>query len=171
MTKLSEISTLSELWQSPAWKTAAREFIKNKPCSWCGVKPGDTYKTRKGKTRKCGFAPHHIEKHKWGLPLYNQVKNRMFRDYYKAFTSRIMFMYPPNLSKKEHRQQEKTKWENTTREAIQANFRAEKTRILDDYRVLTDENAVVLCNQCHYARENGLILCKKCEAGFKLTFY
>ena len=164
-------SSLTELWKSLAWKATAKGFIEGKPCAWCGSKPGDTYETKKGKTRKYGFAPHHIEKHKWGLSLYNQVKNQMFRGHYKTLTSRVLFLYPINLSKKEHRVKERGQWESTHREVIQANFRAEKERILNDYRVLTDENAIVLCTRCHYAREKGMVLCKTCGKSYHKPKY
>ena len=165
------LPTLSEIWKSPEWKTQAKKFSEGKPCAWCGAKPGDTYETRKGATRKLGFSPHHIEKHKWGLPLYNEVKNQMFRDYWKKKTSQPLFLFPAGLSQKEYREQTKYGWENTYREVIQANFRAEKQRFLDDYLNLTDENAVVLCSRCHYAREKGMVLCKVCGKGYHKPKY
>jgi len=165
------LPTLSELWKSPEWKAQAKTFSEGKPCTWCGAQPGDTYTTRKGDTRKLGFSPHHIEKHKWGLPLYNQVKNRLFGEYYKALTSKFTFMYPPGLSKKEHREQTKFEWKKTHREEITVAFQAEKERIINDYLNLTDENAVVLCSRCHYAREKGMILCKVCGEGYHKPKY
>ena len=163
--------TLSELWKSPEWKAQAKAFSEGKPCAWCGAKPGDTYETRKGATRKLGFSPHHIEKHKWGLPLYNQVKDRLFREYYKALTSKFTFMYPPGLSKKEYREQTKFEWEKPHREEITVAFQEEKEHILTDYMNLSDENAVVLCSRCHYAREKGMVLCKVCGKGYHKPKY
>jgi len=168
---LEDVTTLSEVWKHPEWKAQANQFSEGKPCAWCGAKPGDIYTTRKGNTRKLGFSVHHIEKHKWGLPLYNQVKNQMFRDYWKEKTSRPFFMFPAGVSQKEYREQIKYEWENTHREAIQEKFTAEKQMILNDYIHLTDENAVVLCTRCHYAREKGMVLCKVCREGYHKPKY
>ena len=167
---MSEI-TLSELWKSPEWRKQAQAFSEDKPCAWCGAKPGDTYTTRKGSTRKLGFSVHHIEKHKWGLSLYNHVKNKLFREYYHALTSKITFMYPIGFSKKEYRKQTKYEWENTHRDEIKTTFQIEKERILNDYLNLTPENAVVLCSRCHYAREKGMVLCKICGEGYHRPKY
>ena len=127
--------TLSEIWKSPEWKAQAAAFKEGKPCAWCGAKPGDTYTTRKGKTRKLGFSVHHIEKHKWGLPLYNQVKNQMFRDYWKERISRPMFLFPIQLSRKEYRVEQKYIWENSHREEIQTAFQEEKERRRREERI------------------------------------
>ena len=166
-----EYSTLSELWKSPEWKAKSKEFSEGKPCAWCDAKPGDTYETRKGNLRKYGFSPHHIEKHKWGLPLYNQVKNQLFREHYKELTSKVLFLYPAHLSKKEHREQEKGKWEKQYSEVIQDHFLDEKKRILNDYLNLSEENALILCTRCHYAREKGMVLCKTCGKSYHKPKY
>jgi len=163
--------TLSAIWKSPEWKAQAKAFSEGKPCAWCGAQPGDTYTTRKGATRKLGFSVHHIEKHKWGLHLYTQIKNRLFREYYKALTSKFTFMYPPGLSKKEFREQTKFEWGKEHREEITVAFQAEKENIFNDYLNLTDENAVVLCSRCHYARERGMVLCKICGNGYHKPKY
>lgn len=163
--------TLSEIWKSPEWKKQAATYSENKPCAWCGANPGDTYTTRKGKTRKLGFSVHHIEKHKWGLSLYNQVKNKLFREYYKKHISKPVFLFPAGLSKTEYRKQTKFDWEKAHQDEITEAFQEEKTRILRDYMNLTDENAVVLCNRCHYAREKGFVLCKICGKGYHKPKY
>jgi len=168
---MSKIETLSQLWKSPEWKAQSKAFSEGKPCAWCGAVPGDTYETKKGKTRKYGFAPHHIEKHKWGLPLYNKIKNQLFRDYYKTLTSGIMFLYPAGISQKEYREQTKFDWEKSHRDEIQAAFQDEKDKILNGYMNLSEENAVILCTRCHYAREKGMVLCKTCGKGYHKPKY
>ena len=163
--------SLSELWKSQEWKKASKTFIEDKPCAWCGAKPGDTYETKKGSIRKLGFAPHHVEKHKWGLPLYNEVKNNLFSAIWKKKTASISFMPPIGVSVKEYRDQVKREWENCNRELIASEFDIEKNRILDEYKNLSDEHIVVLCTRCHYARENGVILCKKCGKNYHKPKY
>jgi hypothetical protein len=166
-----QYETLSELWKSPEWKQASAKFIEGKPCAWCGAKQGDTYTTKNGSIRKLGFAPHHIEKHRWGLPLYNQVKHRLFNQYWKDKQSKPLFLFPPGLSGKEYREQVKADWERNNKEYIKEVFEAEKQRIMDQYINLNDEHIVVLCTRCHYAREKGLVLCKVCGKGYHKPKY
>jgi len=163
--------SLSELWKSQEWKKASKTFIEDKPCAWCGAKPGDTYETKKGSIRKLGFAPHHVEKHKWGLPLYNEVKNRLFAVYWRKKTSAPFFMQPVGLSTKEYREQSKRGWENDHREHIASEFEVEKNRIHEEYKNLSEDHIVVLCTRCHYARENGMVLCKKCGKNYHKPKY
>jgi len=168
---MNELPTLKEIWKSPEWKAQAKAFSEGKICAWCGAKPGDTYTSRKGKTCKLGFSVHHLEKHKWGLPLYNQVKNKLFREYYRDLKSKPDFKYPIEFSKRTFANRIKFDWFQSNKDEIQANFQKEKERIIKDYMNLTDENAVVLCNKCHYARHKGLILCKKCKKNYHKTKY
>jgi len=165
------LPTLSEIWKSPEWKAQAVAFKEGKPCAWCRAKPGDTYTTKSKKSRKFGFSVHHIEKHKWGLSLYNQVKNKMFRKYWQDKTSKPLFLFPTGLSRKEYREQLKYEWENSHKEDIQTAFQEKKELIINDYLNLTEENAVVLCNRCHYARERGMVLCKICGKGYHKPKY
>ena len=162
---------LSELWKSPEWKKAASAFIDGKPCAWCGTEPGDTYETKKGSIRKLGFAPHHVEKHKWGLPLYNEVKNRLFAVHWKKKTASLLFMPPIGLSRKEYREQVEHEWEKENLGLIRLEFDAKRSRIFDEYKDLNDDRIVVLCTRCHYAREHGLVLCKTCGKGYHKPKY
>jgi len=163
--------SLSDLWKSPEWKKASKEFTEGKPCAWCGAEPGDTYETRNGSIRKLGFSPHHVEKHKWGLPLYNQVKNKLFSEYWRDKQNQPMFMVPLRVSRKEYRDQQKYKWENENRDTIKAKFEEEKQHILNEYSNLSEDHIVVLCSKCHYAREKGMVLCKTCGKGYHRPKY
>ena len=81
---MAKVMTLTELWRSPEWKARSRAFVKDKACEWCGARAGDKYKDSKGKERTVGLAPHHIEKHRWGLPLYRQVRDRLYRQWLRT---------------------------------------------------------------------------------------
>src|SRR4030042_1661537 len=62
ITSKSRKLNLKELWKSPEWKKISKEYTKDKKCSICGAKSGDTYLDTKGKTRQFGLVVHHIEK-------------------------------------------------------------------------------------------------------------
>jgi len=168
---MMELTTLKEIWKSPEWKKQSEEFKEGKPCAWCGAIPGDTYTDKKGKTRKLGFSVHHIEKHKWGLSLYNKVKNNLFKDYYKDIKSKPSFQHPVEMSKRAFANRTKFDWHHSHKDEIQTEFQKEKERIIKDYLNITDENVIVLCNKCHYATEKGLILCKKCKKAYHKPKY
>lgn len=36
-----EITSMSDLWNSPEWRKASDEFTEGKVCEWCGRKRGD----------------------------------------------------------------------------------------------------------------------------------
>ena len=112
---IGEIMTLSELWRSPEWKARSRAYVEGKACEWCGARAGDKYTDSKGKTRTLGLAPHHIEKHKWGLPLYRQVRDRLYRQWLKTHDPGEA---PRALSEREKQSYLKHQWTRQNLETI-----------------------------------------------------
>jgi len=167
----TEITTLTDLWNSPEWKKVSREFTEGKVCEWCGRKAGDTYITKKGDVRRVGLAPHHIEKHKWGLPLYNQVKNRLFSDWWKQHKLDHGYDVPRSLAVKEVRSYVKGMWVIDNLDLIQTEFAAAKREILDAYINLDPEHVIILCTRCHYARGKGLLICPVCKENYRKKSY
>jgi len=166
MIPIDEVTSLSELWKSKEWKKRSREYVDGKPCSWCGAVNGDTYMTTSGKTRKLGLSPHHIEKHKWGLPLYNQVKNRIANHWYKMNRHSHGYEVPTGLSQRETKEYLKNQYINDNIDFIKQQFEETKQIILKQYIDLKQEYIIVLCTRCHFAREKGLVLCKECKKGY-----
>ena len=169
MKSVYEVEKLSELWKHPTWKEKVNSFIENKSCEWCGRKVGDTYTDRKGKKRTVGLAPHHIERHKWGLPLYKQIVNELFRKWYKP--TQTIYDVPRSLSKRESRDYVKNLWTNDNRDLIQEHFAEAKKKIIDTYIELDKENIIILCTRCHYAREKGLLICPVCRTNYRKKQY
>lgn len=167
---MENIASLSELWKSPEWKKASREYLEGKACEWCGAHAGDTYEDSKGKTRKLGLSPHHIEKHKWGLPLYNQVKNSLFTAWLKKNRDHD-YEVPRSLTEKEKREYVKNLWAKDNGTIISETFEAEKHKILDTYINLSPENIIILCSRCHYAREKGWIICPECHKNYRKPMF
>ena len=170
MSELENITSLSDLWKSPVWKKISKAYVEGKTCEWCGAKAGDTYEDSKGKTRKLGLSPHHIEKHKWALPLYNQVKNRLFSAWLKQ-NRENNYQVPRSLSQREGREYLKNMWARDNGTIISVAFEHEKQKILNTYIHLSPENVIILCTKCHYARERGLLICPVCRKNYrKLQF-
>jgi len=163
---MENIASLSELWKSPEWKKASKAYLEGQACEWCGAKAGDTYEDSKGKTRRLGLSPHHIEKHKWGLPLYNQVKNRLFAAWLKQDKGQ-WHLVPRGLSQRERRGYLKNMWAKDNGTIISEAFEKEKQRILETYIHLSPENIIILCSRCHYAREKGLLICPECHKNYR----
>ena len=167
---MENIASLSELWKAPEWKKASKAYTEGKTCEWCGAKAGDTYEDSKGKTRRLGFSPHHIEKHKWGLPLYNQVKNQLFSAWLKQNKDHN-YDAPRSLNQKEKREYIKMLWAKDNGTIISEVFEEEKRKILDTYIHLSHENIIILCSRCHYAREKGLLICSECKKNYRKPKY
>ena len=159
-----EAMSLTGLWRSPEWKKRSRAYTEGKACEWCGARAGDKYTDSKGKERTLGLAPHHIEKHKWGLPLYNQVRDRLYRQWLKEHSPGEA---PRGLSERERRSILKYQWTRQNLEAVTRAFEEEKRRILDDYMTLDPEKTIILCSKCHYAREKGLLICPVCKTRYR----
>ena len=166
MSEMENITSLSELWKSPVWKKVSKAYIEGKACEWCGAKAGDTYEDSKGKTRKLGLSPHHIDKHKWGLLLYNQVKNTLFTAWLKQNRDHD-YEAPRGLSQREKREYIKNLWARDNVHLISEAFKKEKQKILDTYISLSPENIIILCSKCHYAREKGFLICPTCHKNYR----
>jgi len=164
-------TSLSELWKTKAWKESSKEFIEGKECAWCGAKKGDVYTTKTGNQRKLGLSPHHVEKHKWGLPLYNQIKNKISNHWYKMNRFSHGYEIPAGLSQRETGKYLKTQYVNDNLDFIKQQFEETKQIILKQYIDLKKEYIIVLCTKCHYAREKGLVLCKECKKGYHKPKY
>ena len=159
-----EAATLTELWRSPEWKARSRAYIEGKACEWCGAGAGDKYTDSRGRERTVGLAPHHIEKHRWGLTLYRQVRDRLYRQHLKGLPPGEA---PRGLSAREAARYLKDRWTQANLEAITRAFEEEKRRILDAYMNLNPEKTIILCSRCHYAREKGLLICPVCKARYR----
>ncbi|MFH0850565.1 MAG: hypothetical protein V1924_06475 [Candidatus Bathyarchaeota archaeon] len=116
-----EAASLTGLWRSPEWKKRSRAYTEGKACEWCGARAGDKYTDSKGKTRTLGLAPHHIEKHKWGLPLYNQVRDRLYRQWLKGHD---LGEAPRGLSERERRSYLKHQWARVSESILSVFTRA-----------------------------------------------
>lgn len=167
---MENITSLSELWKNPEWKKTSQVYTEGKTCEWCGAQAGDTYTDSNGKTRKLGLSPHHIEKHKWGLPLYNQVKNALFVAWLKKNRDHG-YEVPRSLSERERREYVKSLWARENGAIISEAFEKEKQRILETYTHLSPENIIILCSRCHYARERGLLICPECGRNYRKPKY
>ena len=165
------VSSLKELWGSKEWKKRSKAFVEGKSCAWCGAKAGDTYTDRKGKTRKLGLSPHHIEKHKWALPLYKQVATELFNEWYKNEYNQTIRISPVGLTKREQKKQLKDEWINSNREYITEEFELKKQDIIQTYIDLNEEEVMPLCTRCHYAREKGLLICPECKTHYRKPKY
>ncbi len=166
-----EVNSLTELWKNPEWLKRVDEFTKDNCCEWCGRKKGDIYVDKKGKERKIGLSPHHINKIKWGLSLYKEVSNQLFNDWYKNNKSFIFYEIPRGLSKNEIRGYVKNMWISDNRDIIKESFEKVKKEILEDYINLNPEKIIILCNICHYAREKGLLICPVCKKNYRKKKY
>jgi len=166
MKPLNEVTSLSELWKHPEWKRRSKEFLKDKSCVWCGKKTGDTYIDQNGKKRKVGLSPHHVEKHKWGLPLYKQINTQMFNKWWKKHEEDHDYDLPLGLSKSEIKKQVKFFWSQDNRDKIKSRFEARKREIIDDYINLVEGKVIPFCGRCHYARKKGLVICPMCKENY-----
>ena len=153
------------MWKHPEWKARSAAFTEGKACAWCGAKTGDIQHLREGKTRKVGLSPHHIEPHKWGLPLYKQIATRVFSRWWQENKANHSLAIPEGLSSREKYATAKNLWTRAHKEEITEAFEAEKQRILADYVNLTPEKIIILCGRCHYYRERGMIRCD-CNRGY-----
>jgi hypothetical protein len=149
---------------SREWRERSRAYVEGKTCEWCGAKAGDKYIDSKGRERTVGLAPHHIEKRRWGLPLYRQVRDRLYRQWLKDHDPGEA---PRGLTAREGRRYLKDQWTRQSLGLISVAFEEEKRRTLAEYTALSPERTIILCNRCHYAREKGLLLCPVCRTRYR----
>ena len=172
MKPITDVESLTELWAHPQWKQKSQEFVSGKPCAWCGAKLGDTFTDKNGSTRRVVLTPHHIEKHLWGLKLYNKVASTLFNEWHKYNKDSHTYYLGTGLTKREKQKLLKDKWIATNRPTIQAMFQEERKKIILSYLDLTTETAIVLCTRCHYAREKGWEgICPVCKTNYRKLKY
>jgi len=162
---MGDVTTLKGLWASPEWKARSRAYVQGKACEWCGARAGDRYTDSAGRKRTVGLAPHHVEKHKWGLPLWRQVRDRLYARWLKDHDPGEA---PRGLSARETKRYHKDRWTRGHLELINVAFEEEKRRIIKDYLELSPEKIIVLCGRCHYAREKGLLICPECKTRHRI---
>jgi len=171
------LSSISHSWNTPDWRQKRAELLVKIPyCQWCSKKDGETYIDTDGKEHKVSLSVHHIERPKYGLGLYRKVSARLFTDYkktpdFKLDVERAKQTAPLGLKQKEIENIIKGKWQRDRKAAIKEVYDGEKAKIIDGYTNFADDEVLVLCNRCHYAREKGLVLCKVCKSRYHKPIY
>ena len=171
------MSSISHSWNSPDWRQKRTELLTKIPfCQWCGKKDGEIYTDTDGKLHKVSLSVHHIERPKYGLGLYRKVAAKLFNIYsktpdFQTDIDKTRVAAPLGLKQKEILEITKGRWQRDNKTFIKESYDLEKAKIIEGYTNFEEDEVLVLCNRCHYAREKGLVLCKVCKSKYHKPIY
>ena len=171
----------SSIYNTDAWKKAREEFIRSRGsvCEMCGRRAGEVVKikTRKGKEKevRISLSVHHKDPPPYGLKLYKKIVNQLFREtvgnpktrdsnpIWAIYEKEARLALGSKANARKIYEYAKKQWSIDNQELVQKKFKEAKQKAQEEYLKLTPENAIVLCQRCHLARERGLRLCPICK--------